>query len=552
MPKAPSSADAWSPAQLLQLVMDNIPQFIFWKDRNSVFLGCNRNFAKIAGFDSPEELVGKTDYDMPWRPEEAEFFRRIDRDVMESGRPRYHIIEPQLQAGGKEAWLDTNKIPLFDDHGEVVGILGTYEDITERKLAQEALQHAQKMEAIGQLAGGIAHDFNNLLGGIIGAADLIQSRLGAPPEIQKLAQEILKTSERAAELTSKLLAFSRRGKMQNDVFDLHEAVENVATLLRRGIDRRIELVVDNRADDSTLRGDLAEIETALLNLGLNARDAMPGGGRLLISTENLDVVEDDSSSDGVALSPGRYVRLSVQDDGIGIPEGLRPRLFEPFFTTKPQGAGTGLGLSAVYGAVCSHHGRISVDSIEGKGTTFHVDLPVVEEPAPTSTALGRRARPVLGGTVLVIDDEPVIRTAAEGLLRELGFRALTAENGREGVLRLQADPDGIDVVILDVIMPDWSGRECFRRLKEIRPNLPIVMSSGFTRDEFIEDITQDGAAGFLKKPYGLEALARALERAMSKARALDRASSKASGRGGAPPAAADEEPPPAAPNEKLS
>jgi PAS domain S-box-containing protein len=519
MPKAPSSADAWSPAQLLQLVMDNIPQFIFWKDRNSVFLGCNRNFAKIAGFDSPEELVGKTDYDMPWRPEEAEFFRQVDRDVMESGRPRYHIIEPQLQAGGKEAWLDTNKIPLFDDDGEVVGILGTYEDITERKLAQEALQHAQKMEAIGQLAGGIAHDFNNLLGGIIGAADLIQNRLGAPPEIQKLAQEILKTSERAAELTSKLLAFSRRGKMQNDVFDLHEAVENVATLLRRGIDRRIDLVVDNRADDSTMRGDLAEIETALLNLGLNARDAMPEGGRLVISTENLDLGDDECAGEEFALQPGRYVRLSVQDDGIGIPEALRPRLFEPFFTTKPQGAGTGLGLSAVYGAVCSHHGRVMVDSVEGKGTTFHVDLPVIEEPAPTSTALGRRPRPLHGGTVLVIDDEPVIRVAAEGLLKELGFRVLVAENGKEGLRRLEADPQAIDVVILDVIMPDWPGRECFRRLKQLRPELPIIMSSGFTRDEFIEDITQDGAAGFLKKPYGLEALGRALERALSKARA---------------------------------
>jgi PAS domain S-box-containing protein len=502
-------------AQLLQLVMDNIPQYIFWKDRDSRYLGCNRNFARAAGFERPEELVGKDDFDMPWKREESEFFREVDRRVMGSGRAEYHIIEPQLQADGRQAWVDTNKVPLFDEHGEIVGILGTYEDITERKLGQEALQHAQKLEAIGQLAGGIAHDFNNLLGGIIGAADLIQSRLAESEEVRGLALEILKTSERAAELTSKLLAFSRRGRMQNEAIDVSDAIDNVATLLRRSIDRRIELEVVHGAESSTVRGDVSEIENALLNLGLNARDAMPRGGRLHIHTENIELTSESLATSAFTVTPGTFLRIVVSDTGSGIPREIRSRIFEPFFTTKPQGEGTGLGLSAVYGAVCSHGGAITVEDAPDGGTAFVMDLPVSPD-SPLSQRPASSVQPLpTGKTALVIDDEPVIRSAASRLLRELGFRVHVAEDGDTGARFFAENKHDIDVVILDVIMPGCSGRECFRILKEHRPDIPIIMSSGFTRDELIEDITQDGAAAFLKKPYGRQALARSLGRALS-------------------------------------
>jgi PAS domain S-box-containing protein len=515
MSSPPRAKDAWSTAQLLQLVMDNIPQHIFWKDRELRYLGCNSNFAKAAGFDRPEDLIGKCDFDMPWRREESEFFRAVDRRVMASGRAEYHIIEPQLQADGRQAWLDTNKVPLVDENGEVVGILGTYEDITERKLAEEALQHAQKLEAIGQLAGGIAHDFNNLLGGIIGAADLIRGRLTESADVRSLAHEILKTSERAAELTSKLLAFSRRGRMQNEIIDLGEAIENVTTLLRRSIDRRITLGVEQRATISTVRGDASELESALLNLGLNARDAMQRGGRMRITTENIELSQEHCEASTFQLMPGIYVRVRVEDSGTGIPPEIRARVFEPFFTTKPRGEGTGLGLSAVYGAVCSHGGAVTVlDGPDGKGTVFQIDIPTVN--APTSSREPALSGPVPDGLrVLLIDDEPVIRSSASRLLRELGAIVHVAEDGDEGVTFFEQHQDEIDLVILDVIMPGCSGRECYRMLKDIRPDIRIIMSSGFTRDELIEDITEDGAAAVLKKPYGREGLTRALLRALA-------------------------------------
>jgi PAS domain S-box-containing protein len=515
MSSPPSAKDAWSTAQLLQLVMDNIPQHIFWKDRELRYLGCNRNFAKAAGFDRPEDLIGKCDFDLPWRHEESEFFRSVDRRVMESGKAEYHIIEPQLQADGRQAWLDTNKVPLCDENGEVVGILGTYEDITERKLAEEALQHAQKLEAIGQLAGGIAHDFNNLLGGIIGAADLIRGRLTESAEIRALAHEILKTSERAAELTSKLLAFSRRGRMQNEIIDLSEAVDNVTTLLRRSIDRRITLVVEHGALVSTVRGDASELESALLNLGLNARDAMPRGGRLRITTENVEHTPEFCEASTFQLAAGTYVRVRVEDSGTGIAPEIRARIFEPFFTTKPRGEGTGLGLAAVYGAVCSHGGAVTVlDGPEGKGTVFQLDVPVVA--APTSSRDVSISGSVPKGLrVLLIDDEPVIRSSASRLLAELGAVVHVAEDGDQGVAFFAQHRDELDLVILDVIMPGCSGRECYRLLKALRPDIRIIMSSGFTRDELIEDITEDGAAAVLKKPYGREGLTRALLRALA-------------------------------------
>ncbi len=515
MSSPPRAKDAWSTAQLLQLVMDNIPQHIFWKDRELRYLGCNRNFAKAGGFDRPEDLIGKCDFDMPWRHEESEFFRAVDRRVMASGKPEFHIIEPQLQADGRQAWLDTNKVPLCDENGEVVGILGTYEDITERKLAEEALQHAQKLEAIGQLAGGIAHDFNNLLGGIIGAADLIRGRMTESAEVRALAHEILKTSERAAELTSKLLAFSRRGRMQNEIIDLAEAVDNVTTLLRRSIDRRITLVVEQKATVSTVRGDASELESALLNLGLNARDAMPRGGILRITTDNVELSAEQCEGSTFQIVPGTYVRVRVEDSGTGIAPEIRGRIFEPFFTTKPRGEGTGLGLSAVYGAVCSHGGAVTVqDGADGKGTVFQIEIPTVQAPASLR-------EPAVAGTVpeglrvLLIDDEPVIRSSASRLLQELGAVVQVAEDGDQGVQYFEAHRDEVDLVILDVIMPGCSGRECYRLLKAIRPDIRIIMSSGFTRDELIEDITEDGAAAVLKKPYGREGLTRALLRALA-------------------------------------
>ena len=499
-------------AKLFQLVMDNLPQFIFWKDRNSVYLGCSQNFARVAGIEGPHAIVGKTDFDLAWKREEAEYFRKIDQEVMASGVARYHIVEPQLQADGREAWLETSKVPLFDDAGNVVGILGTWADITEKRAAKEALFRAQKMESVGRLAGGIAHDFNNLLTGIMGFADVLQRQLDGQPELARLAGGIASAAERAADLTGKLLTFSRRGIMQRRPVDVHAAIESVVSLLSRSVGPDIELEVDCQALRHVVMGDVTELESALLNLGLNARDAMPQGGKLLFETRNVELKADDRAGEFEIVS-GEYVRVTVRDTGVGMTPETRERAFEPFFTTKEDGSGTGLGLPAVYGAAVAHQGAIRVESETGRGSAFILDLPVTDclpEPPPRRPS-GRLRR---SGRVLVIDDQQTVLQAAQHILEGMGLQVVTASDGATGLGFFAAAPGTFDMAIVDMIMPQMSGRECFHALKTIRPNLPILLVSGFLQDELLEDLTRDGGATFLKKPFGRVALSQAVARAL--------------------------------------
>lgn len=512
-----SGADPSSPqaaAQLLQLVVDTLPQFIFWKNRESVFLGCNDNFAKVAGMSSPAEIIGKTDYDLAWKKEEAKYFREIDERVMSSGQAEYRIIEPQMQADGKEAWLETNKIPLFNDKGEVVGILGTFEDITERRLAEEAEQHAKRLASIGKLAGGVAHDFNNLLGGIIGAAEVLQRRIGGQAD-QALLGEILRTAERAADLTGKLLAFSRRGNVLTDVLDVHEAIENVAPLLRRGLDPRIQVEFQLGAKRSFVTGDASELELALLNLSLNARDAMPGGGKLRITTENLTLTSQNCVSSAFDLKPGEYIRIKVEDSGTGISPAVIDHIFEPFFTTKAVGSGTGLGLSAVYGAVQAHSGAVEVERDRPVGAAFVIDLPLSKSQPRAKLDRGSERPQPHRGLALVADDEALLRNMTCERLKRMGYETVSAEDGERGLLLFREHQSEITLVVLDVVMPTMSGLECLRRIRELVPGIPVVISSGFTRDQLVGRDEEVQNAVFIKKPYGYAQLERSIEEAIA-------------------------------------
>jgi PAS domain S-box-containing protein len=497
--------------RLLQLVMDNIPQFIFWKDRNSVYLGCNANFAQVAGVGSPENIVGKTDFDLAWKHEEAEFFRQVDARVMSTNTPEYHIIEPQQHADGKQAWLDTNKIPLHDAAGNVVGILGTYEDITTRKQAEEALRHAQKMDSIGQLAGGVAHDFNNMLVGILGAAELLRRGKVAVTERDALLDLIVHSGRRAADLTGKLLTFSRRGRMQARLLDVHQAIDDALAILSRSIDRRVEIHRHFDAELAIVRGDPAELESAILNLGINARDAMPDGGVLEITTSVRELTLAQAEATSVKLKPGQYLQIDVRDSGHGIPLAIQSRVFEPFFTTKGQGLGTGLGLSAVYGAITEHGGTIRLQSEPGRGTLFEILLPLSRgdtlQPTPVSQRPSDHGEP---GTVLVIDDEDAIRTVSSLMLRELGYDVLTAEDGVAGLALFEANRAAIRAVLLDVNMPHLDGRDCLKQLQKLDPNVRVIMCSGFTEEALERDGADSGIAVFLKKPFRREDLAAAV------------------------------------------
>jgi len=410
---------------------------------------------------------------------------------------------------------------VMDPMGKFQGYLGIAVDITEQARAQETmrvqeeqLQQSQKMDAIGQLAGGVAHDFNNMLAGILGSAELLAEEIPGDAPHRKLVETIIKASERAAELTSKLLAFSRKGKLVSTALDLHRIVQDTMALLERSVDKRIEIRQSLRARNPQVVGDPSQLENALLNLCINARDAMPDGGTLMVETEDVQLREALSDPAGFHVEAGPYVRLSVRDTGHGIPAEIRDRIFEPFFTTKVEGRGTGLGLSAVYGIVKSHRGALGVESQPGKGSAFSILLPLDEMPRIQANREEIREAHRGEGTILVIDDEDMIRSTTARILESMGYQVLQAANGAEGIRAFEAHRPEIRLVILDLVMPGISGRETFQRLRRLSPKALIIAASGFANDQSVGEMMDEGLVGFLHKPYGIRELVDAIDRAL--------------------------------------
>jgi signal transduction histidine kinase/CheY-like chemotaxis protein len=383
----------------------------------------------------------------------------------------------------------------------------------DQRRAEEALRQSQKLEAVGRLAGGVAHDFNNLLAGILGYAELILQE--APPG--SLAEEGARTIEgaarRAAELTRQLLAFARMGKQLEVPVDLHQVIGEVARLLERTLDKRIAVVLELAARRPFVRGDPTQLQQVILNLAVNARDAMPEGGTLTIATAVAELGEAEARE--LTGGPGGpALRLTVQDTGVGIPAPVRDRIFEPFFTTKPEGRGTGLGLATVYGVVRNHGGGVRVESEEGRGARFLVFLPLeAEGPAPEPK---RAAAPRGVGRVLVVDDEEVVRRVAGRLLASLGYEPVLAAGPQEAIDWLRGHPGGADAVLLDLVMPGLDGRACFERLRQLEPALPVVISSGFAQDGRAQALLDLGAEEFVQKPYRAAELGQAVARALGR------------------------------------
>ncbi len=489
--------------KMLQIVIDNIPQFVFWKDVNLVYLGCNRNFAKVAGLESHEDIVGKTDFELPWRREEAEQFREVDRRVMESGVPERQILETQLQADGKDALLETNKIPLRDETGQVVGLLGTYADITEQRDLEEQLRHAQKMKAIGQLAGGIAHDFNNLLTAIACHAELALHAVDVDGPAYADLQQILHAIRHAADLTQQLLTFSRRRVVQQKLIRVNDVVMGISTMLRPLIRANAEMAT-LLAATAPVRMDPGELEQVIVNLVVNASNAMPDGGTLTIATRDQSL-RSDSELPHSDLPLGDYVNIQIQDTGTGMTAEVRERIFEPFFTTKGPGEGTGLGLAIVYGIVTRAGGYIHVDSELGEGTTFGIWLPVAESDGNEAVEhTPRKAYPRGTETVLLVEDEAALRHLAERILGDLGYTIVAASNGEEA-LRVAAEygPDQIDLLLTDVVMPVMGGTELVERFRGQHPDVKILFMSGYTGTAGVDRYLDENAS-FLQKPFTLE------------------------------------------------
>lgn len=415
-----------------------------------------------------------------------------------------------LRKDGSTFWGEVTPTFVLDHEGRIIGAQGLLRDITirkeiegEREKLEWELRQSEKLKAIGQLAGGIAHDFNNQLAPIMAHADLLARGLADADSVAIHAKKILAPASNAADLTSKLLAFARRGSYEHRPMDMHEVINEVVEILAHGIDRRIQVKRHYEADSAIVEGDRSQLQNALLNLGLNSRDAMPDGGEIVFKTQII-APED----------PGAVPQLmiSVEDTGEGMDDTVRERAFEPFFTTKPIGEGTGMGLAAAYGTIASHQGRISISSRKDHGTAVSVVLPCVAGSTQVrdDSVAERLAAGV--GRVMVIDDEDGVRDALAGLLETLGFSVDAFGRALEGVAFYSENWQTIEVVLLDLVLPDMNGREALVALREINPDVRVLLVSGYTADDEIRRLVSSHTVEFLEKPFLLADLAESLTR----------------------------------------
>ena len=436
-----------------------------------------------------------------------EMLEYLQHEVVEQKRPfdrEYRIVRP---TDGQIRWVHGRGALVHNAKGELLTMAGTIQDVTERKRLEEQLLQAQKMESVGRLAGGVAHDFNNLLTVINGYCDLMLEGMETSDPLKEQLDEVRGAGQRAAALTQQLLAFSRRQVMRPQVLDLNGFLRETERLLQRLIGEDVRLVTVLDAALGKVKADPGQINQVILNLAVNGRDAMPGGGRLTIETANVDI-DAESAAAQVGSRAGRYVRLSVGDTGAGMDAETRRHLFEPFFTTKPAGQGTGLGLSSVYGIVQQSGGWISVYSEPGQGTQFHVYLPRLEDDGEAAAAPVENPAPALGTeTILVTEDQNNVRRLVSRMLRGFGYHVLEAANGEEALAAAAAHAGPVHLLITDVVMPEMSGRELGAELKRLRPEIRVLYMSGYTGNAIARRGLLEEGVAFIQKPFTAESLA---------------------------------------------
>jgi PAS domain S-box-containing protein len=487
---------------LLQTIIETEPECVKLIGRDGTLQEMNRAGLEMIEADSLEQVAGR-DVSELIALEHRAAFEALTQKALAGGSG--HLEFELIGLKGTRRWMETHAVPLRAPSGEVRAALSVTRDVTQRRQLEEQLAQAQRLEAVGRLAGGVAHDFNNLLTGILGYSDLLRAKLPEDDPRRADADEVKKAAERAASLTRQLLAFSRRQVLQLRVVDLNKIVEDMDRMLRRLIGEDVELVTACAPELGRVEADPGQIEQVIANLVVNARDAMPDGGRLVIETGNVDVGDEVAAGHPAELEPGPHVVLSVTDTGVGMDPKTQAHVFEPFFTTKDVGKGTGLGLATVYGIVKQSGAAIWVYSEPGRGTSFRIYFPRVddevelsEEPLVSTTWESGTE------TVLVVEDERLVRDLIAEELSRRGYRVLTALNGADA-LALAEDYEGdIDVVVTDVIMPEMGGLELTQRLTALRPRISVVYMSGYSERAVTEDV---GPWPLLQKPFSTGSLA---------------------------------------------
>jgi PAS domain S-box-containing protein len=516
--------------EFLDAILEHLPAMVFVKDAKELrFERFNKAGEDLIGV-SRHDLLGKSDYDF-FPPDQADFFVRKDRDVL-ARRVLLDIPEEPIETPSGTRWLHTRKIPVLGRDGEPRHLLGVSLDITDEKQARdllrdshdalerdvaekdEQLRQAQKMEAIGRLAGGVSHDFNNLLSVILSYSDLAQRALERGQPVPEEISQIRFAAERAGELTRQLLAFSRRQVLEPRVIDLNQVIHRLDSMLRRIIGEHIELRTLSARDLGRVKVDPNQIEQVIMNLVVNACDAMPNGGRLTIETSSV-LLDEDYARARLDLEPGRHAMLAVSDTGAGMDRETQARIFEPFFTTKELGKGTGLGLSTVFGIVKQSGGHIWVYSEPGRGTTFKIYLPVTDQPL-----MGDEPRPlpasVAGSeTILLVEDDEQVRKVVSSVLSRNGYRVLQASAGSDAMTIVDEYTEPIHLLLTDLVLPKMSGAELAARLQTRRAGLRVLCMSGYTDESAYESGLLESGAAFLQKPLTPDSLLRKVREVLS-------------------------------------
>ncbi|MEW6739751.1 MAG: ATP-binding protein [Nitrospirota bacterium] len=506
--------------ELFEKVFSSMHLMIAYMDKDFNFIRVNQAYAE-ADERTPEFFVGKSHFDLYPSEENEAIFRK----VVETGEPYLAYEKPFEYAGHPErgvTYWDWSLQPVKEADGTVSGLILILLDVTDRKRAEDEsailkaqLGQAQKMEAIGRLAGGIAHDFNNILTAIIGYGSLLKTNMDREDPLVAYVEQILSSSERAANLTQQLLAFSRKQIISPKPVNLNEVIKRTEKLLLRLIGEDIELKTILADKDLTAMADSGQIEQVLMNLATNARDAMPHGGLLTIETELVELDKEYIKTHAVE-TPGIYARISVTDTGIGMDEKTRERIFEPFFTTKEFGKGTGLGLAIVYGIIKQHNGYINVYSEPGKGTTFRIYIPLIKPEFKEAESIVLPAPKGGTETILAAEDDAEVRRLTKEVLENFGYKVIEAVNGVDAINKFIENKDRIQFLLFDLIMPKKNGKEAYEEIRKIMPDIKVLFTSGYPADIIHEKGVLEEGINFISKPVSPDDLLRKVREVLDK------------------------------------